>query len=241
MSKIILKINDLDVSVAGKLVLSGINLNIKEGEVHVLFGPNGSGKTSLLSAIMSLPGYKTKNGEIWFKGQQIKNQSTDKIANLGIGTAFQRPPTIEGVRIIDFLNAIGPKSDPDEELKNLDLIEFKEREINVGFSGGEIKRWEIMKLYKQNPQLILLDEPESGVDLQHIKTIGQEINKLLKKDPKRSALIITHVGLILKYVKANQGHIINNGKILKSGDPKHLFKDIQTNGYIKNENKKPNT
>ena len=233
MTKSILKINNLDVSIKGKLVLSGINLNIKEGEVHVLFGPNGSGKTSLLSAIMSLPGYKTKNGEIWFKGHKIQNQSTDKIANLGIGTAFQRPPAIEGVRIIDFLNAIGSDSDTKEELKKLDLNEFKEREINVGFSGGEIKRWEIMKLYKQNPQLILLDEPESGVDLQHIKTIGHEINKLLKVDPKRSALIITHVGLILKYVKAHKGHLINNGKILKSGDPKQLFRYIQHHGYNK--------
>ena len=227
--KSLLKIKNLNVSVRKKPVLNNINLDIKPGEVHILFGPNGAGKSTLLSAIMSLPGI-TKQGEIWFKGLRIDTKPTATIANLGLGIAFQRPPSIRGVRVKEFMHAINA---PEDLLSHssLCLADFNTRELNVGFSGGEIKRWEILKLFAQDPDLILLDEPESGVDVENIAIIGKAINELINKGKKRSALIITHVGLILKYVRAHKGHILNEGTIIRSGDPKQLFKTIQKKGY----------
>jgi len=224
----IIEIINLNVKVGGQSILNGLNLKIKTGEVHVIFGQNGSGKSTLLSAIMGLPGYKVSKGKIIFHGKRIEHKKTDYISRLGLGIAFQNPPSIEGVQINEFLKAINSPKTIYEELKTLDLNGFEQREINVGFSGGEIKRWEIFKLQAQNPSLVLLDEPESGVDLEHVIKVGGAINKLLKET---SGLIITHSGLILNHIKADKGHILHNGKIIKSDDPRKLFKQIQKYGY----------
>ena len=235
----LLQIKNLNVVVGERPVLQGVNLAIEAGEIHILFGPNGSGKSTLLSAIMALPPYRVTHGAIWFARQRIDRLMTDEIARLGIGIAFQRPPSIKGVRLIDFLKALGGDT-PElrREVAALDLAPFLQREINVGFSGGEIKRWEILKLFAQHPRLCLFDEPESGVDLEHIATVAAAINRLCSSPNQLSdramrpaSLIVTHTGFILNDIQASQGHIMRDGRIIRSGDPRQLFAEIQAYGY----------
>ena len=213
--KNLLTIKNLAVEIDGKEILHDINLSIGMGETHALFGPNGSGKTTLLMAIMGFPRYRVTRGRIVFRGQDIGLLSLDERARLGIGMSFQRPPVVRGVKMRDVVMAsMGEASDVgaikaiSERLNVGDLLE---REINHGFSGGEIKRSELMQLLVQGPDLVLLDEPESGVDLVNIAVVGQMINELLQKDKRchrlRSGLIITHTGHILDYIQAGKGYI----------------------------------
>ena len=232
----LLEIDDLHVSVENKKIINGMDLKIERGEVHVIFGPNGSGKSTLLNAIMHLPGYSVDQGEIRIKSQNIAEMSTDQIANLGIGMSFQHPPKIKGVTLQNFLGAINRSKDLDEEIRALSMDEFMRRELNVGFSGGELKRAEILKLYAQNPDLLLIDEPESGVDIENIAIISKAINKILqKKTPmklrERSAIIITHTGHILNYIQADIGHVFMDGKIVCTGNPQTIMDDIKKLGF----------
>lgn len=230
-----LNFSNVDICVAETPVLNDINLTINDGELHILFGPNGSGKSSLLSSIMGISPFRVVKGETSFNGQIIDKLPIDERAKLGIGLAFQRPPSLEGISIADLAISLDAEKIFNQELKNLDLQEFVNRDINVGFSGGEIKRWEVLKLFLQDPQLLLFDEPESGVDLEHVTFIGDAIKRLIASKTTagktRSGLIITHTGLILNYVDADVGHILKNGKIIYSGEPKAIFKHIQQNGY----------
>jgi Fe-S cluster assembly ATP-binding protein len=238
-----LEIDNLTVSIDGKQILNSINLSIKEGETVALLGPNGSGKTSLLKTIMGIPGYTIDSGRIFFKGNDITGLPVDKRAKLGIGMAFQRPPSVRGVRLQDVLHICSKKrgSDFKEEKVNraaeaLNLIDFLKRDINLGFSGGEIKRSELLQLFAQNPDLLLLDEPDSGVDLVSITLVGAVINELLQKS-KRSAsrtkagLVITHAGHILDYVNVDMAYIMLKSHIYCSGNPRDLLEDIRTKGY----------
>jgi Fe-S cluster assembly ATP-binding protein len=170
-----LKIEDLYVEVAGKKILQGVNLHIKPGETHALFGPNGSGKSTLLGAIVGFRRYRITGGKIFFKGEDVTGLSVHERAQRGIGIAFQRPPVLRGVSMRDLLRISGQgKVENIEELaKPLNFLSFLERDVNVGFSGGEIKRSELLQLLTQDPDLVLLDEPESGVDLENIALIGQ--------------------------------------------------------------------
>ena len=232
----VLDISSLFVDIEQKQILKGVNLHIKEGEVHVLFGPNGSGKSTLLSTIMKLSGFKIESGTIEFKEQLINNLKTDEIARMGVGLSFQHPPSVHGVSVSKFLNKINRSNDLEEAIKELDLEDFLDRDLNSGFSGGELKRAEILKLYAQNPDLVLIDEPESGVDLENIAIIAKAINKILQYDQKlktrkKSALIITHTGHILDFVEADIGHIIIDGKIIFSGDPKDMLQKIKGHGF----------
>ncbi|PZU64840.1 ABC transporter ATP-binding protein [Sphingobium sp.] len=235
MSDILLEIRDLHVSADGVPVLHGVNLSIPTGETHVLFGPNGSGKSSLLAAIMGLAPYEITRGEIWFKGQRIDCSPVDQRAQMGLGMSFQRPPALEGVTVEAFTAAIGSTALLKTEAAALDFAGFAERDVNVGFSGGEIKRWEILKLFLKRPDLCLFDEPESGVDLEHIAAVGRAIDRLLgantPADPQRTALVITHTGFILDYIHADVGHLMVNGRIVGSADPRILFRHIKTHGY----------
>lgn len=230
-----LEFKNVDICVAETPVLHNINLTINDGELHILFGPNGSGKSSLLSSIMGIPPFKVVKGEISINGQPIDQMAIDERAKLGVGMAFQRPPALEGISIANFAKSLGAEKIFDQELNHLDLREFVDRDINVGFSGGEVKRWEVLKLFLQDPQLLLFDEPESGVDLEHVTFIGDAIKRLIASKTTagnlRSGLIITHTGLILNYVDADVGHILKNGEIIYTGDPKAIFKHIQENGY----------
>jgi len=235
-----LEIKDLKVAIEGKEILHGVNLTIKSGETSVLFGPNGSGKTTLLMTIMGFPRYQVTGGAIIFRGQDITHTSLDERARLGIGISFQRPPVVRGVKTRDMvLAAMKDKSQPDAVntlAGKSDLLDFLDRDINHGFSGGEIKRSELMQLLAQQPEMVLLDEPESGVDLENIALIGRLINELLQKGSPmhgRNAmgLIITHTGHILEYVNARNGYIMLDGLIGCMGDPREILTEIKNRGY----------
>ncbi len=235
-----LKIKDLSVAVEGKEIIHDINMTIQTGETHVLFGPNGAGKSTLLMAIMGFPKYKVTKGSIHFKNKDITNLSVDERARMGIGMSFQRPPVVRGVKTSDMVAACLKGRGDGEEITKLaaraDLQDFLERDINYGFSGGEIKRSELMQLLAQKPELTLLDEPESGVDLVNIALIGEMMNDLLEKNcpiPERHCmgLIITHTGHILDYVNARTGYVMCDGTIGCVGDPHEMLATIREKGY----------
>ena len=235
-----LEIKQLTVAVDGKEILHDINLTIRTGETHVLFGPNGSGKTTLLMTIMGFPRYRVTRGSIAFNGKDITRLPLDERARLGLGMSFQRPPVVRGVKTRDMVAACLKDRANEETITRLatqaDLGDFLDRDINYGFSGGEIKRSELLQLMAQKPSLILLDEPESGVDLVNISLIGQLINGILEKDcPIRErrcmGLIITHTGHILDYVNARTGYVMFDGQIGCEGDPHEILKTVKAKGY----------
>lgn len=232
-----LKIKNLSVKVDEKEVLRNINLEIEKGETHALFGPNGSGKTTLLMTIMGFPQYKVMNGKIYFMGEDITGIPIYERAKKGIGMMFQRPPTISGLKTIDMVRICKGNNDVaiDALAAELNMNKFLERDINDGFSGGEIKRSELLQLLTQGPELSLIDEPESGVDLENISVIGRGINKLLQKDlhkhRAKSGLIITHTGHILDYVDADIGHLLINGVLKCTANPRDMLREIKKNGY----------
>jgi len=233
----LLEIKDLWVEIEGKEVLKGISLSIPVGETHIIFGRNGSGKTSLLMTIMGFPAYRVKHGQIIFKGEDITHLPPYERAKRGIGIMFQRPPTIKGVKLREILKLCAKENGVkiEELARTFQFSSFLDREVNKGFSGGELKKSELLQLLVQDPDLVLLDEPESGVDLENIHLIGEMIKKLLQKDVhrprKKSGLIITHTGFILKYVTADLGYVIMNGEIYCKGNPLEIFEGIQKFGY----------
>jgi len=240
MGDVALSIEQLTVEVEGREILHNISLQMKLGETHVLFGPNGSGKTTLLMTLMGFPKYRVTKGKIIFKGQDITMLPIDERARLGIGMSFQRPPVVRGVKTRDMVAACLKGEENEERIKQLaeeaDLADFLDREINYGFSGGEIKRSELMQLLAQRPALTLIDEPESGVDLVNIALIGDLLNSLLEKDcpiPERKCmgLIITHTGHILDYVNARTGYVMCDGVIGCEGDPHEILATIREKGY----------
>jgi len=232
----LLEIKNLTVEVSNRTVLKNINIAIDYGETHILFGRNGSGKTSLLMAIMGFSGYKVKEGTIFFKGEDITHAPIHERAKMGIGMSFQRPPTIRGLKTRDLIRTFHEEDEIVERLVDaLDFSAFLDRDVNLGFSGGEIKKSELLQLTVQNPDLILLDEPESGVDLENIKIIGKGIKRLLQKNLHRqrikSGLVITHTGLILNYLEADNGYLMLDGTIRCEGNPREMFETIQSTGY----------
>jgi Fe-S cluster assembly ATP-binding protein len=244
---LLLEVKDLHVSIGKKDILKGVNLSIKKGEVHAIFGPNGSGKTTLLNAMMGFAGYTVK-GKIIFGGKDITHLPVNERARMGIGMSFQRPPAIRGVklrRLIE-ISAKGNGKFLEGYAKGLNLVDFLEREVNVGFSGGEIKRAELLQLILQNPDLVFLDEPESGVDLENIALIGEYTNHLLgrQREPnkektmkelyrekKKSGLIITHTGHILDYVNVDVGYILMQGRIACQANPRDMLHTIRECGF----------
>lgn len=237
-----LEIKDLHVEAGGREILRGIDLKVEEGETCVLFGPNGSGKSTLLAAIMGYGTCRVTQGSIVFKGQDITEMSVDQRARLGIGMMMQRPPNVTGVKLGDLVKAAA-KGDGTllEKADEFRMKEFLGRDINVGFSGGEIKRSELMQLTAQHPDFVLLDEPESGVDLESIDLIGRKVHDLLYDNPKGcpsgrrgrhvSSLVITHTGQILDYIGADKAYILQQGLIRCQGRPMDLLKDIRERGY----------
>jgi Fe-S cluster assembly ATP-binding protein len=235
-----LSIEQLTVEVEGREILHSVNLETRVGETQVLFGPNGSGKTTLLMTIMGFPRYKVTKGRIVFRGRDITALPLDERARLGIGMSFQRPPVVRGVKMRDMVAACLRGREPEDSINQLaekaNLIDFLDREMNYGFSGGEIKRSELMQLLAQKPTLTLIDEPESGVDLVNIALIGELINNLLEKDcpiPERKCmgLIITHTGHILDYINARTGYVMCDGVIGCEGDPREILATIREKGY----------
>jgi len=242
-----LLIEDLKVSIEDKVILQHIDLEIQTGETHVLFGPNGSGKTSLLMTIMGYPQYKVIEGKIRFKGEDITHLPINERAQLGIGMSYQRPPTINGLKTRQMVK-ICAKQDVNEEnlAEHVNFRDFLDRDVNAGFSGGEIKRSELLQLMAQNPDLILFDEPESGVDMENITLVGRTIAELLerdgnpsgaktkmkmKQDRTKMGLIITHTGYILDYISADKGQVLYNGMLSCISNPNEILHCVSESGY----------
>ena len=246
--KPMLQIEDLRVEIGGKPILKNVNMEIPRGETHILFGPNGSGKTSLLMTIMGFSGYNVTHGKIIFKGEDITHMPIWERARMGIGVSFQRPPTINGVKTKDIVEICAGDRIIDVEslAKQLNFSDFLSRDVNHNFSGGEIKRSELLQLMAQQPDLVLLDEPESGVDLESIVLLGETINALLNRTVKRpmgkshkdivsnrtkSALVITHTGHILDYITADNGQVLYDGVLCCSRNAREILKWISEYGY----------
>lgn len=232
-----MKVEDLKVELDGKLILEGVSFGLKGGEIHVLFGPNGSGKSTLVGAIAGLPPYKVVSGRILFMNKDITDMGVEERARLGIGVGFQNPPEIKGVKLEDLLKLCSGKSSDNEfnteEMRLIEtfrLKEFLKREIHVGFSGGERKRSEILQLLFLRPKVLLLDEPDSGVDVESLKLLAGEIQRYVESTGA-SALLITHKGDILDYVNAKYGCVLLNGKIHCFANPRRVFEDIKHVGY----------
>lgn len=234
-----LKITDLWVSVEGRQVLKGVNFSMRYGEIDILFGPNGAGKTSFMMTLMGFPKYKVEKGKIFFKGQDITYKDIYERSKLGLGVSFQRPPTVKGVtlrKIIEIISNNGFNEEIiSESVQKLKLTGHLDRGLNDGFSGGEMKRSELLQLMIQRPDLVLIDEPESGVDVENIALVGEAINSLLGKDrvkdPKRGAIIITHTGYILDFVNADKGYIIFDGNLVCGGNPRDILSEVKKHGY----------
>jgi len=233
----LLEVRDLWVEVEGKEVLKGVSLIIPKGETHALFGRNGSGKTTLLMTIMGFPSYRVKHGKIFFKGEDITHLPPYERAQRGIGIMFQRPPTIRGVKLREMLSLCAKENGVkiEELAREFGFEPFLDRDVNRGFSGGELKKSELLQLLVQDPDLALIDEPESGVDVENLQVISRMIRRLLQKDTHRprtkSGLIITHTGFILQYVPADLGYVMIEGQIYCRGNPLEIFEGIQKHGY----------
>ncbi len=236
-----LKIENLRVEVNGKTLLHDVNLEVGKGYTNVLFGPNGAGKSALMRTIMGFSEYKILEGRILFNGEDITHLPVDERARRGLGIMTQRPPNMSGIKLGDLVRTVAKgEKDPEALAENLDMQRFLNRDVNVGFSGGEIKRSELLQLAAQNPSLYLLDEPESGVDLVSIGHVGTKIKELLNQGVEcpgerckkgKSALIITHTGQILDYVQADRGYILCNGTVMCSGNPLEMLEEIKKKGY----------
>jgi Fe-S cluster assembly ATP-binding protein len=240
MSAPVLEVRDLSVSAGERPVLRRVSLAILPGEVHVLLGPNGGGKTTLLMAVMGMPGYRVTEGRVLFRGEDITGVSVDERARRGIALSFQRPPAVRGVTartLIDHILARrGLEPSALDELANSIRSEtLLDRDLNVGLSGGEVKRSELLQLLALEPALALFDEPESGVDLDSIALVGAGMRRLLGRgggaQAGKAALIVTHTGHILHEVPADHGHVLVRGEIVCRGEPRALFEDVRVHGY----------
>lgn len=239
----LLEIKDLYAVAGEKEILKGLNLSIGKGEVHVIMGPNGAGKSTLANVILNNPEYKKTSGKIELDGEDITNLSTDKIAKKGVFMSFQAPEEIPGISCLNFLKVAKNKIDE----KSVKIFEFKDnvknyakelnmnanlidRNLNVGFSGGEKKKNEILQMLVLNPKLAILDETDSGLDVDAIKAVSKGIE--MYKSNKNSILIITHNMSILESLDVDFVHVLVDGKIVKTGDFE-LAKDILENGFSK--------
>ncbi len=248
-----LAIKNLHVSVEGKEILKGLDLEMNKGEIHAIMGPNGSGKSTLANTLMGHPAYEVTAGEVWFKNQNLLELSPDERARLGIFLAFQYPSTIPGVSVANFLRtainarhkASGDDGNGNGEHKGISMREFREllkdkmamlkmdpsfarRYLNEGFSGGEKKRAEILQMAVLRPEIAVLDETDSGLDIDALRIVSDGVNQLM--NPNLGVLVITHYQRILNYIKPDHVHILVAGRIALSGGPE-LALQLEERGY----------
>lgn len=236
-----LEIIDLKVSIDGKEILKGLNLKIKSNEVHVIMGPNGVGKSTLSNVIMGNPIYKVEEGKILFDNEDITNLKTDERAKLGLFLSFQSPLELEGVTTSDFLktamnsingnvNLFKFSKEVENNMESLEIDKsFLNRSLNTGFSGGEKKKMEILQMNILKPKMVILDEIDSGLDVDSLKIIGEEVTKY-KEEEKSGILLITHYQRLLDYIHPDFVHVLIDGKIVKTSD-ESLISYIEENGY----------
>jgi Fe-S cluster assembly ATP-binding protein len=241
----ILEIKDLHASVEGKEILKGVNLTVGQGETHALMGPNGSGKSTLAYTLLGHPKYNVTSGQVLLDGQDILGLSTDKRVRRGLFLAFQYPVSVQGVSMFSFLRAAynasntkNPKEPPTifefkeavaEKLKMLSMDDsFLNRYLNEGFSGGEKKRAEILQMALMKPKFAVLDETDSGLDIDALRIVAEGINKV--SGPETGVLLITHYQRILKYVKPQFVHVMYQGRIIQSGG-EDLSRLLEEKGY----------
>lgn len=238
----ILEIKDLHVTLDGKEILKGINLKVKQGEMHVIMGPNASGKSTLTKTIMGHPKYKVTGGDILIDGKSILPLTTDKRAKQGLFLLFQNPVEIEGVGYISFLHSAKDALAEKPESMKVFMSEIKAnitklklgdgfigRSLNHGFSGGEKKKAEMLQLKMLKPKMAILDEPDSGLDIDAVKLVSSEINEISQTD-HCGFIIITHYNRILSYVKPDHVHVLVNGKLVASGG-RDLAEQLERKGY----------
>lgn len=236
------EIRNLHVTVDGKPILQGVNLKMSKGETHALMGPNGSGKSTLANVIMGHPGYEIVSGEILFKGGVINELEPDERARMGLFLAFQYPVAIPGVSVGKFLKTamdatrgagkVKPAEFIDEVRRNMDFLEvdekFLNRFLNEGFSGGEKKRMEILQMLMLKPEIAVMDETDSGLDIDALKIVAKGVNRL--RGPDMGLLVITHYERILKYIQPDHLHVLIGGRIVMSGGPE-VVKELEQKGY----------
>lgn len=242
INKPLLEITNLHAGIPKKEILCGVNLHVRTGEVHAVMGPNGSGKSSLAYTLLGHPGYLVRSGKIILNGKNILKMSPDERAKAGLFLAFQYPVEIAGVSLWNLLRTAytavhGPVSFAELKIKvnewaaKLEMDpSFLNRSINEGFSGGEKKKAEILQLAVLQPQVAVLDETDSGLDIDALKDVAGGINLLLKNRPSLSIILITHYFRILKYIRPGQVHVFSEGKIVRSGGLE-LATDLEDKGY----------
>lgn len=240
-----LNIKNLQASVEGKQILKGINLQINPGEVHAIMGPNGSGKSTLSSVIVGNPIFEVTGGEVLFEGQNILELEPEERAHLGIFMSFQYPVEIPGVSMVNFMRAALNEQRKSQKKQPISATEFLKtmrekralveldsdlanRPVNVGFSGGEKKRNEIFQMAMLEPKLAILDETDSGLDIDALRIVSHGVNAL--KSPHNATLVITHYQRLLDYIKPDFVHVLLNGKIVTSGGPDLALK-LEEQGY----------
>ena len=238
-----LEINDLCAKIEGKEILQGLNMNLPQGEVHAVMGPNGSGKSTLSKALSGHEDYEVTNGSALLDGEEILGLEPDKIAHLGLFLAFQYPLEIPGVSIANFIRAALQASLPEGEtldavgyykdlyacMDELDIDrKFTSRSVNEGFSGGEKKRCEILQMLMLKPKYCILDETDSGLDIDALKIVANGVNQM--RDPNRGILVITHYQRLLEYVVPDKVHVMWEGRIVHTGGKELAFK-LEEKGY----------
>ncbi|MHB1170719.1 MAG: Fe-S cluster assembly ATPase SufC [Longimicrobiales bacterium] len=246
MSEPLLKIENLHAVIAedGTEILRGLDLEISQGEIHAIMGPNGSGKSTLAKVLSGHPAYEVTDGAVWFKGENLLELEVDERARSGIFLAFQYPVEIPGVSIANFLRASVQAANPDEEVDIFDFQEklqermallemdlaFAQRSVNDGFSGGEKKRNEILQLAMLEPALAVMDETDSGLDIDALKVVSSGVNKLHAERPEMAFLVITHYQRMLNFIQPSHVHVMVQGRIARSGGPE-LAAELEARGY----------
>ena len=246
MSEPLLKIENLHAVIAedGTEILRGVDLDLGKGEIHAIMGPNGSGKSTLAKVLSGHPAYEVTDGAVWFKGEHLLELVVAERARTGVFLAFQYPVEIPGVSIANFLRASVQAANPDEEVDIFDFQEklqermallemdlaFAQRSVNEGFSGGEKKRNEILQLAMLEPALAVLDETDSGLDIDALKVVSSGVNKLHAERPDMSFLVITHYQRILDYIRPTHVHVMVEGRIARSGGFE-LAHELEARGY----------